>query len=154
MKLGIYFTREEFERSNTAVRFGFKNQMNQAQLKNAEAICKNVLDPIRDHYDRPIKITSGFRSPEVNKLVGGSATSQHRFGQAADFEVIGHTVEEVYSDIKKGLIKGLDGKPLKYDQLIQEFNSWVHISYVPGRNRMQNLRAIRKNGVSKYLLDK
>ena len=88
MKLGKYFNRAEFEHSNTAIRNGIKNQMNAAQLKNAEALCKFVLDPIRDQYDRPLIISSGFRSPALNQLVGGSSTSQHRFGQAADISII------------------------------------------------------------------
>lgn len=153
MKLSIYITKQEFERSTTAIRGGIRNEMNAAQLKNAIALCKFVLDPIRDHYDLPLIVRSGFRCPELNERVKGSKTSQHKFGMACDFEFASVSVEKVYTDIKAGLIKGLDGKPIKYDQLIQEFNDWVHISFAAGRNRMQNIRAVHKNRKTFYIND-
>lgn len=145
MKIGKYFTRQEFEYSPTAIRHHIRNVMSAVQLANAQALCTKVLDLIRDHYDRPVYITSGFRNRKVNSKVGGSGTSQHCLGQAADINVPGVTVEQLFLDIKSGKITGL-----KYDQLIQEFNAWIHISYSP-RLRRENLRAIKKNGRTVYL---
>ena len=109
-------------------------------MANAKALCVNVIDKIRDHYDRPVIITSGFRSSSVNRVVGGSASSQHMRGQAVDFTVIGVTVDQLFDDIRKGVIK------VPYDQLIHEFGSWVHISHNIAHNRKQSLRIAFQNG--------
>ena len=133
-RLSEYFTLGEFQHSNTAVRLCIKNEMTAGQIKNAQALCKNILDVIRDHYDRAVIISSGFRSEALNKAIGGATTSQHCVGQAADFTVNGVTIEQVFNDIKNGKIARL-----KYDQLIHE-GTWIHISYSP-RMRHENLIA-------------
>lgn len=135
MQLGKYFTREEFERSQTATRNNIRNSMGSEQIENAKALCA-MLDIIRDHYKSPVVISSGYRSPRVNQLVGGSPTSSHTKGEAADFTVIGKTVREVFDDIRSGKIKGLD-----WDQIIEE-GTWLHYGYRrTGINRKQNLKA-------------
>lgn len=138
-RLSEYFTLGEFQHSNTAVRMGIKNEMSPGQIANAKALCKNVLDIIRDHYDLAVIISSGFRCEALNKAIGGSSNSQHCVGQAADFTVNGITVEQVFNDIKSGKIPGL-----KYDQLIHE-GTWIHISYSP-RMRHENLIATFTRG--------
>ena len=85
------------------------------------------LQPIRDKLGLPMTITSGYRNSQVNKLVGGVTTSQHCKGQAADFTVSGYTPTQLVTLIK--------GYGIEFDQLINEYDSWVHISYVKGNNK-------------------
>lgn len=133
--LSKYITIEEFERSTTAIRRNIPNKMGLVELNKAKALAVNVLDPIRAYYGRPMRVTSGYRSKQVNALVGGSAKSQHLLGEACDFTIEGVSIEQVFMDIKAGKIKGLE-----YDQLIHEVG-WIHISYREGKNREEALRA-------------
>lgn len=134
MKLGKYFTLEEMIRSQAASRNGIDNSPNNLQLDAMKALVRNILDPLRESLGRPVIINSGFRNEAVNRLVGGSKSSQHRFGEAADIVVPGLTVTQVVNKIR-------DLK-LPFDQVIDEFGSWVHVSYGP-RHRRQVLRARR-----------
>lgn len=134
MKLGKYFTLEEMTRSQTAARRGLPNQPTAKQLESLKALVRNVLDPLREALGRPVNINSGFRSEAVNKAVGGSSSSQHRYGEAADIVVPGLTVEQVVARIRS--------LNLPFDQLIDEFGSWVHVSHGP-RHRREVLRARR-----------
>lgn len=134
MKLGKYFTLEEMTRSQAASRNGISNQPNNVQLDALKGLVRNVLDPLREAVGRPVNVNSGFRNEAVNRLVGGSKTSQHRFGEAADIVVPGMsvtTVIQIMRDLK-----------LPFDQVIDEFGSWVHVSYGP-RQRRQALKARR-----------
>jgi hypothetical protein len=141
MKLSKHVTRAEFEASNTAARAGIRNKMNAEQLTKAQALCTDVLDVIREYYKQPIIISSGYRSAQVNALVLGSASSQHQSGEAADFTIRGVSVKRVFDDIRGGKIK------IEYDQLIEEFGGWVHISYRKGNNRKQALIARMTGGL-------
>lgn len=134
MKLGKYFTLEEMIRSQAASRNGIDNSPNNLQLDAMRALVRNILDPLRESLGRPVIVNSGFRNEAVNRLVGGSKSSQHRFGEAADIVVPGLTVTQVVNRIR-------DLK-LPFDQVIDEFGSWVHVSYGP-RHRRQVLRARR-----------
>lgn len=82
-----HFTLSEFTRSVTAERYGLENNPNAAQIQNIECLCRLILDPLREAIGHPIYITSGFREPRLNYLVGGSITSAHKDGLAADFRV-------------------------------------------------------------------
>lgn len=142
MKLGKYFTLEEMTRSQAAARRGLDNSPNSKQLESMKALVRNILDPLREALGRPVNINSGFRSEAVNKAVGGAASSQHRFGEAADIVVPGMTVEQLVARIR--------ALKLPFDQVIDEFGSWVHVSYGP-RQRRQVLRARRAtNGQTTY----
>lgn len=105
-------------------------------LAKLRAVVDKVLDPLREALGKPVLITSGYRSPEVNRAVGGSKTSQHLLGEAVDF---------VCDDMALAFDYIL--KHLPYDQLIWEFGTdaqpaWIHVSYrAEGRNRRQALRA-------------
>ena len=90
------------------------------------------LQPIRDYLGKPMIITSGFRCPQLNKLVGGVSNSQHLEGKAADFIIKGETVA--------GIIFKIQTSNLEYDQLINEYDKWVHISFNKGHNRKQYLK--------------
>lgn len=82
-----HFTLSEFTRSETAKRYGIENNPSDAQIQNLECLCALILDPLREFIGHPIYITSGFRTPRLNRLVGGTITSAHKDGLAADFRV-------------------------------------------------------------------
>ena len=90
------------------------------------------LQPISDKLGKPMTITSGFSNSEVNSLVGCVSTSQHTKGQAVDFTVSGYTPAQ--------LVKLIQGYDIEFDQLINKYDSWVHISYVKGNNRSDILK--------------
>lgn len=141
MDLGRYFTLDEFTHSQAAARKGLKNSPGATELANLQALVEHVLDPLREAVGRPVRVSSGFRSVQVNRAIGGSASSQHTLGQAADFTVPGMTTQEVVDAVR--------ALGLPFDQLIEEFGSWVHVSYGP-RHRRQVLRARRTRAGTKY----
>lgn len=154
MNLTEHFTLEELVRSQAAVRHSFDEQFSppDAIKENLTALCQFVLEPVRTALEFKhsrvigIQITSGYRCPRANTAIGGAANSQHTKGQAADIHCNEITVEELYTFIKQSGIV--------YDQLIQEFGQWVHVSFTAtGENRQQNLRAIKVDGVTKYIPD-
>lgn len=117
------FTLEELTRSSTADMRGISNEPGKTETANLQRLADTILQPLRDHIKQPIVITSGYRASEVNKIVGGSKRSQHMLGQAADIRVSNMSVAELVS-----IIDMLD---LPYHQLINEFDSWVHVSIAP-----------------------
>jgi hypothetical protein len=141
MKLGKHFTLAEFTASQTAARRGISNAPDDAAIAWLRQLVQRILDPLREHLGRPVVISSGYRSPALNKAIGGSTTSQHCLGQAADITVPGMTVPDLVATIRK--------LGLPFDQLIDEFSDggggWVHVSYGP-RKRRQVLKATRGLG--------
>lgn len=130
-----HFTLRELTKSDVATRKRIKNVPNKQEEQNLIALVDNILDPLREVYGNPIIITSGFRCEELNRLVGGSKTSHHRTGQAADIRTIVDTPEE-----NKKLYDLIIKLDLPFDQLINEYDfDWVHVSYTP-RNRKQILK--------------
>ena len=128
-----HFTVAEFVRSEKADKQAIDNRLPKELLPNVQALVDNVLDPLREAYGKPITVTSGYRCPALNKAVGGSATSQHISGQAADITA-GNRKEN------KRLFYLIQELGLPFDQLIDEKNfSWVHVSYREGVNRNQVL---------------
>ena len=87
MQLSKHFTLEEFEKSQTATRKGITNKAGSGEIKNLTDLCYEVLEPVRAKFDKPIIITSGYRSPELCEAIGSKATSQHSKGEAVDFEL-------------------------------------------------------------------
>ena len=149
MNLTKNFTLHEMTKSETALRHDLDNTPDQAVISNLQALAVNVLQPIRDHFARGVKVNSGFRHPEVNAKVGGSRTSDHTRGMAADIEIPGVPNHELAEWIKANL---------PYTQLILEFytrgvpdSGWVHVSYDPANLKKQDLTAIRENGKTVYL---
>lgn len=127
-----WFTIDELTHSNTAEAKGIDNTPNDTEKKNLENLVKYVLDPLRDIYGKPIYVNSGYRSEALNKAVGGSNTSQHRLGMAADIDTY----------TREGNIElfNLIAKNLSFDQLIDEKDySWIHVSFDPKRLRNQIL---------------
>jgi len=144
MNLSKHVTVEEFCFSPTAIRAGIKNVMALQQLENATLLCEKVFEPLRAHVGKPIKINSGFRSPSLNRAIGGSSSSQHCKGQAMDLEL--HD-KELFDWI-------IDN--LEFDQLLAEFPvngviSWFHISYTRNKNRKQVLVAKKRAGKTVYI---
>lgn len=130
-----HFTLRELIKSDTAIRKGIKNIPNKQEEQNLNALVDKILDPLREAYKKPIIVTSGFRCEELNRLVGGSKTSQHRTGQAADIRTIPDTPEE-----NKKLYDLIIKLNLPFDQLIDEYNfDWVHVSFSE-KNRKQILK--------------
>jgi len=141
-RISQHISYREAVRSNTAKRYGIKNEPNSLELNNMKRVATKVFEPMRKHFGVPIYISSFFRSWKLNKKVGGSRTSDHPEGKAIDVDDVlgGVTNAEMFYYI-------LDN--LDFDQLIWEYGdvhnpSWVHFSYDnPFRNRKQALRAER-----------
>lgn len=129
-----HFTIEELCRSSVAQVRRISNKPDTQQVKALTALVDNVLDPLRERFGHPIIVSSGFRSKDLNRVVGGSNTSQHMKGEAAD----------IYAGTKQGNreLFELIRKYLPFDQLINENDfSWVHVSYrADGENRGQILK--------------
>jgi hypothetical protein len=144
MQLSKHLSRAEFERSDAAIKHGINNSMNSGQLAKAMALAINCFEPIREHLGKPIRVNSGYRSPAVNKRIGGALTSQHSLGEAIDLDLHDRDLFEWIID------------NVTFDQLIYEAGNdteaaWFHISYREGRNRKQVLRMIKKGGKSTYI---
>jgi len=136
MQLSKHFTLEEFEKSQTATRKGIKNKAGSGEIKNLGDLCYEVLEPVRAKFDRPVTITSGYRSPELSEAIGSKATSQHCLGEAVDFEIAGVSNLQVALWLTNNV---------NFDQCILEFwtgeasSGWIHVSYKDGSNRKQVL---------------
>ena len=137
--------------SITAIRKGIDNEPNEEQLSNMKLVAKKIFEPVRTHFKVPIKVNSFFRSPDLNKAIGGSTKSQHCKGQAID-------IDDTYGKIKNSDIYWWIKENLDFDQMIWEFGNndnpdWVHISYVsPDKNRNRCLKAYRDDGKTKYMV--
>ena len=127
----LNFTMSELLYSGTAVKYGISNIPDPKAMDCLLELIFYVLQPLRDKLGKPIKVTSGYRCPKVNSLVGGAATSQHIKGQAADIVVQDMSIKALIEFIKKSGIE--------YDQLIDE-RTWVHISFNKGKNRKQSFK--------------
>lgn len=125
-----HFTMNEMTRSATARRKGINNSPSPQVAQSITALVEKILDPLREAWGQPIIVSSGYRCPTLNKLVGGAANSQHTLGQAADI----HTVSDKPADNKR-LFELIQRLRLPFDQLIDEYGyNWIHVSYGP-RNR-------------------
>lgn len=130
MKLSKYFTFEELTVSDYAKRYNIDNSPNILVFEQLKETAKK-LDVVRDILACPIIVTSGYRSPKVNTGIGSSLKSQHQKGEAVDFKTKDYTPREI---IKKIIKSGIE-----FDQLILEYDSWVHISFKDDGNRKQVL---------------
>lgn len=154
MQITKNFHMSELVRSTTAAKRGVNNEPSEQHKKNLIEATKNLFQPTRDALGSPIIVSSGYRSPALNRAVGGSSTSAHSHGFAIDFTCpsYGNTRK-----IAEFLVKHFKEKGIKYDQIILEFpdssGSWVHLGYKngAGRQRCQVLTAKRINGRTKYL---
>ena len=131
MKLTDNFSLKEMTQSQTALKNNIDNEPNAEQIENLKQLCQTILQPIRDDFQLPIKITSGFRSPELCEIIGSKSTSQHCANEcaAADFEIPGVDNKKVFRHIIENL---------PYDQIILEYyddsdinSGWIHVSWSP-----------------------
>jgi hypothetical protein len=147
MEISKHLTLKELTKSATADRLGIKNDNpNLHQIENLKLLAEKVFEPIRAHFNKPITISSGYRSLSLNQAIKGSITSQHCSGQAIDIDSVSPTNKEIFDYIKKNL---------EFDQLIWEFGTsknpdWVHVSYSATKNRKQILKATKLNGKTHY----
>ena len=150
MQLSEHFKLNEFTKSETAIRKRIDNTPGPAHASNLQKVCEKILEPVRRHYGKPVRINSGYRGPALNAAVGGSSKSQHCNGEAVDFEIDGLANPE----LAKWVSENCD-----FDQIILEFydpkegpnSGWVHASYnSKGTNRKQLLTAVTVNGKTVY----
>ena len=149
MQLSKHFNLKEFTKSETAIRKRIDNTPNLEHTNNLKIVCEKILEPVRKHFGKPVRINSGYRGPALNTAVGGSAKSQHCNGEAVDFEIDGLANPE----LAKWVAENCD-----FDQIILEFydpkegpnSGWVHASYSKGKNRKQKLTAVTVSGKTVY----
>ena len=134
--------------SDTAIRRNIPNEPTMEEVVNLTNLCCHILQPVREHFGKAVRINSGFRSVKLCEAVGSSGKSQHAKGQAADFEIFGVSNKELADWIHYNI---------NYDQLILEYwkeedpnSGWVHCSYNEGNNRREYLKAYKENGSTKY----
>lgn len=149
MNISNNISLKEAIRSNTAKRLGIDNMPDNDTLVTMQITSQHIFEPLRNHFNEPIYISSFYRSPELNKAIGGSTSSQHCIGEAID-------IDDVYSKASNIDFFNYIKDKLEFDQLIWEFGDdnnpdWVHVSYSLGKNRMRILRAIKENGKTKYI---
>ena len=149
MKLTNNFSLAEMTKSDTALRLDMDNTPGPEEIDNMTRLCECVLQPVRNHFGKGVKVNSGFRHPNVNAKVGGSKTSDHCKGMAADIEIPG----VANADLAKWIVDNLE-----FRQVILEFytpgvpdSGWVHVSYNPSDNKKQVLTAAKKEGKTVYL---
>ena len=146
MILSKNFSLNEFTKSVTAIRNGLDNEPTKEHIRNLQLLAKFVLQPLRDALGKPIRITSGYRSENLNKLIKGSKKSQHCKGMAADLQF---KVDGVMNN--KMIWDKVIELELPFDQMINEFDySWIHISHNHEHNRKGLLEAYKQNGKTKY----
>jgi len=149
MKISPNLTLAEVSKSLTATRRGIDNEPQGEHLTALINLANNVFQPIREHFGKPIFVSSGYRSPELNKAIGGSKTSQHCKGEAIDID---NDAREYPTNAD---IFWYIYDHLEFDQMIWEFGddknpSWVHVSYKSEGNRKQVLRASKSKGRTVY----
>ena len=137
------FNLDEFTVSQAAERFGYNNTPSEEIISNLKELCVHVLQPLRDLVKVPVVITSGYRSPTVNAVIGGHYHSQHLEGKAADFLIPSLTLPESFNEVYNNL---------PYDQLIFEFGRWIHVSYNRTENRKQAMVSKKVDGKVVYAL--
>ena len=148
-QLSKYTTLQEVIKSNQASVLQIPNIPNAEQVANLKLVCTEIFDKVREHFGKPIGISSAFRSVELNRRINGAKNSQHMEGKALDIDgdlLGGVSNKEIFDYIKNNCI---------FDQLIWEFGTennpdWVHVSYNKGVNRKQILRAIKSGGKTIY----
>ena len=150
MQLSEHFNLKEFTKSETAIRKRIDNTPSPQHASNLKLVCEKILEPVRNHFNKPVRINSGYRGPALNAAVGGSSKSQHCNGEAVDFEIDGLPNPE----LAKWVSENCD-----FDQIILEFydpkegpnSGWVHASVsASGNNRKQKLTAVTVNGKTVY----
>jgi hypothetical protein len=149
MNLTTNFSLHELTKSEIALRLGLDNTPSETEIAALKMLAEKVLQPVRDHFGKGVKVNSGFRSIAVNQATGGSKSSDHVRGQAADIEI----PSVPNAELAQWIMDNLD-----YTQLILEFytvgipdSGWVHVSYDPNNLKKQELTATKVAGKTTYL---
>jgi len=144
MKLSEHFSLIEFTRSQTASRHGIDNTPNEEQLENLKTLAKGLEDVRTKLDNNPINISSGFRCQDLNDRLGSKRTSRHILGLAADFTC------DRYNNVGR-VFEVLADSSIEFDQLILEYDSWIHISFPKeGEQPERQVLIINKEGVHFY----
>jgi D-alanyl-D-alanine dipeptidase len=152
MKLSKHLSLAEVTRSETAKRLGISNDPTAEHLENFKLLAEKVFEPIREHFNVPIHISSGYRSKALNTAIKGSLSSQHCSGEAIDIDMDGSA-----NGVTNTMVFDFIKDNLDFDQMIWEFGSsskpdWVHVSYkANGKQRKQILRAVKSAGKTSYI---
>jgi zinc D-Ala-D-Ala carboxypeptidase len=146
MRVSKNFLLSEFTNSSTAKRLGIDNEPTKKHLRNLQRTVDFLLQPLRDAVG-PIRISSGYRNPSLNRAIGGSRSSQHCIGEALDLQFW-----EMGEMNNKAIYDWILDSGIEFDQMINEFDfSWIHVSLVKKGNRMQVLEAFKdEDGDTKY----
>jgi len=146
MRLSKNFVLSEITRSNTAIRLGISNEPSKEHLENMQKLITELIQPLRGSIG-PVRISSGYRSPQLNRAIGGSSKSQHCKGEALDLQ-FWKNGQMCNKEIYDWIIES----GLEFDQMINEFDySWIHISLKEKKNRKQVLEAYKdKDGDTCY----
>lgn len=150
MNISEHLTLEEVTKSTTGIRLGISNVPSEEHVDNLKKLAANVFEKIRNHFNTPIYIISGYRSPELNKAVGGATHSDHMKGMAIDIDMDGKntiTNKQIFDYVKDNL---------EFTKLIWEYGNndnpdWVHISYDEDNLSGLIMRAIKIGNNTKYL---
>lgn len=141
MNLSHNFTLDMLTRSETAKRKSIPNMPGPLELERLKALCNTILEPLLQRYGAKMIVTSGYRSTELNRAIGGAKSSQHMKGEAADVVVAGVTPLTVCRWIEKNL---------RFDQLIHEYGDWTHVSTAT-KPRKEMLTCYKKAGKTVYV---
>lgn len=150
MKLSKNLSLAEVTKSTTAKRLGIDNTPDEWVTENLKKVAEHIFQPVRDHFGKPIYVSSGYRGPELNRAIGGSQRSQHMEGRALDLDA------DVYGGCANSEIFEWIRENLEFDQMVWEFGDsinpdWVHVSYVhDGVNRKRCLKACRDDEGKTY----
>jgi hypothetical protein len=143
------FSLHELTKSEAALRLGLENEPDEQQLAALKLLAEKVLQPVRDHYNKGVKVNSGLRVLLVNRAIGSKDTSDHVKGQAGDIEIPGVANADLAQWVKDNL---------EFTQLILEFytpgipdSGWVHVSYDPKNLKKQVMTATKQGGKTVYL---
>lgn len=149
MQLSKHFSLRELTKSQTAERMGIDNTPSPEHIINLKHLTEHLLEPLRTLVQKPIIITSGFRSPSLSKAIGSSSKSQHCLGCAADIEVFGTSTY----DLANLIVSSLDFDQCILECFTGEINSgWTHVSLVQENNRQEVLTYNKIDGYKKGLV--
>lgn len=149
MKLSKNLSLREVTKSNTATRHGIDNNPTNEHLENLKIVAREIFQPIREHFNVPVGVSSGYRSELLNVTVKGSATSHHCKGMALDLDA------DIYGEIDNKDIFLFVLENLEFTQLIWEYGddqepAWVHIGYDSNNLKKEVLKIARGTGYKKY----
>jgi zinc D-Ala-D-Ala carboxypeptidase len=149
-QLSPNFSLHELTKSETALRLDIDNTPGEAETENLRLLCEKVLQPVRDHFGKGVKVNSGFRASATNQATGGSKSSDHVKGQAADIEIPGvanaDLAQWIMDNLRIHTTYSWSSTPRAYPD-----SGWVHVSYDPNNLKKQELTATKVAGKTQYL---